>query len=100
MKKRMPVPGSEKKMLPNAKAIGKLDPIKEIQITVLVRRGTSGAGERAQLRDVMMLGTLLPEEREYFDREEFAAARGANPADLDRIDTFAHEHNLTVVQTS
>src|SRR5438477_4315724 len=100
MKKRMLVPGSEKKMLPNAKAIGKLHPDKEIEITVLVRRGISGAGERAQRRDVMMLGTRLPEEREYFDREEFAAARGANPADLDRIDTFAHEHNLTVVQTS
>src|SRR5712671_4883959 len=100
MKNRMLVPGSEKRMLSNAKVTGKLDPKKEIEITILVRRRASGAGERAQHRDMMVLGTRLPEDREYFGREEFATARGADPADIERIDAFAHEHNLTVVQSS
>src|SRR5438477_4416712 len=100
MKNRKLVSASEKSMLPNAKVVGRLDPHTQIEITVLVRRRNSAAGQSAQRRDVMALGTRLPEERRYPSRGEFAATRGADPADMAKVDAFAQENNLTVVQTS
>src|SRR5438128_682337 len=100
MKNRKLIPGSEKRMLPSAKVIGKLDADKRIEITVLVRRRNSNSGDDEPGRAAIRLGTRLPAERRYLSREEFAAARGADPADLAKIDAFADEHNLTVVQTS
>ena len=100
MKNRKVIPGSEKRMLPSAKVIGKLDSDKRIEITVLVRRRNSESGDGETGRAAMRLGTRLPAERRYLSREEFAATHGADPADLAKIDAFAHEHNLTVVQTS
>ena len=44
--KRMTVPGSEKKALPTAKVVGDVDPNKRIEITVMLRPRTSGAGSR------------------------------------------------------
>src|SRR5439155_945775 len=73
---------------------------KRIEITVLVRRRNSDSGDGDAGQAAIRLGTRLPAERRYLSREEFTAARGADPADLAKIDAFAHEHNLTVVQTS
>src|SRR5262245_16604281 len=99
-KKREDVTGSEKAKLPTMKAIGKVDPKERIEITVLVRPRPSSEGAAAHTEGVMELGAQLPEERQYMSREEFAAQRGADPADITKIDEFAHEHNLTVVETS
>ncbi len=98
MKTRTPIPGSEKRMLPTAKIVGKVDPRKQIEITVLVRPRSSRDG--AQRMDAMELSARLPGERRYLSREEFAATRGADPDDLAKIDAFAHEHHLTVVRAS
>src|ERR1051325_1464545 len=100
MKNRKLIPGSDKRMLPGAKVIGKLDSDERIEITVLVRRRNSNSGDGEPGRVAMRLGTRLPAERRYLSRQEFVAERGADPADLEKIDRFAHEHNLTVVQTS
>ncbi len=44
------------------------------------------------------MAELLPKDRTYVTREEFAAKAGADPADLRLIDDFAREHNLTVME--
>ena len=101
--KRKTVPGSEKQALPHARVIGAVDPKERIEITLLVRPRPSGGGLRARAKmanDVIAMGSQLPEHRQYLSREEFAAERGADPDDLAKIDAFAHEHNLTVVQSS
>ncbi|MBO0861092.1 MAG: S8/S53 family peptidase [Chloracidobacterium sp.] len=99
-KKRKAVTGSEMAKLPTMKAIGAIDPKKWIEITVLVRPRPSSESAAAHTEGVMDLGAQPPEERQYMSREEFAVQRGADPADIAKIDEFAHEHNLTVVETS
>ena len=39
-------------------------------------------------------------ERTYLTREELAVRHGADAADLDRVEAFAHEHGLTVTHRS
>src|SRR5262245_24325299 len=99
-KKRKALTGSEKAKLPTMKAIGKVDPKERIEITVMARPRPSSESADAHIEGVMELGAQLPEDRQYLSREEFAAQRGADPADLAKIDEFAHEHSLTVVETS
>jgi len=43
---------------------------------------------------------LLPGKRKYLTREQFAARHGADSADLSKIAAFAHEHGLTIVESS
>src|SRR5258708_8168638 len=100
--KRAPVPGSEKNALPNAKASGAVDPNERIEVTVVIRRRT-GSGSRATkaaASEVMRGASKLPERRQYLAREAFAAERGAAPEDVVKVETFAREHNLTVVEVS
>jgi kumamolisin len=41
-----------------------------------------------------------PHRRKYLTRGEFAASYGANPEDLAKIEAFAHQQNLTVIEAS
>jgi len=38
--------------------------------------------------------------QQYLSREEFAAAYGADAADLAKVEAFAHQHGLRVVESS
>ena len=102
-KTRTTVPGSEKKTLPNAKVIGAVDPNDRIEVTVVIRPRTSGGSSRAPkaaAEEAMKKGSQLPEQRQYISREAFAAQRGAHPEDVAKVEAFAQEHNLTVVEVS
>jgi kumamolisin len=100
-KKRQVVPGSERVALPQqAKAAGAIDSEERIQITVLVRPRSERGAVRARERDMLEMSAQLPEDRQYMSREEFADQHGADPDDLAKIDAFAHDHDLTVVQVS
>src|SRR5450755_3112276 len=102
-KKRVTVPGSEKRALPKAKVVGDVDPVARIEITVIVRPRTSGAGglnAKAATAAAMSAGAQEPARRQYLSREEFEAERGADPKDIAAIEDFAHQHNLTVVEVS
>ena len=100
--KRTIVAGSEKKALPHAKVTGALDPNERIEVTVILRP-RSGAGSRtakAAANQAMTQALALPERRAYLTRETFAAARGAAPDDVEKVESFARDHNLTVVEAS
>jgi kumamolisin len=102
-KKRTVVPGSEKRALPNAKILGDVDPSERIEVTVVLRPRHSGGGAgapRTAAAATMELGAQLPAERHYISREDFAAERGADPADIQKVEAFAQEHRLTVVEAS
>ena len=93
MPKRVQLPGSERRPVPGAKAVGKVDPQQRIEITVQVRRKPG-----ADLgRTVGELASQKLGQRNYLTREELANAAGADPADFAKIDDFAHAHKLTVV---
>jgi len=100
-KKRQRLAGSERKMLPNAKAVGKVDPKERIEVAIMVRPKSPPQVASTHAEEAMSMGAALPEDRQYLNRgEQFAEQRGADPADFDKIEEFAHEHNLTVTMTS
>jgi kumamolisin len=99
-KSRTAVSGSQRAMLPNAKAVGPVDPNERIEITIMVRPRVAAGDAKSRSINAISLSERLPENREYLSREDFANQRGADAEDLAKIENFAHEHNLTVVQTS
>jgi kumamolisin len=94
---KVPIRGSERHPLPQARVVGSPDPEERLDVTVLVRRKPSDEELGAVLTN---MDARLPSERSYFDREELAAAHGADPDDLARVKAFAYEHNLDVGQES
>jgi kumamolisin len=93
--KRIAIRGSERSPLPGARRVGPADPGELVQVTVVVRRRPSSRGPALE-----EMGRLLPQERRHPSREEFAAVHGADPEDLARIEEFAHNHGLSVVESS
>ncbi len=82
------LPGSEKKPLPGAEPVGALSPNDTVSASVFVRPKSPvpdpppGPGQPCMTRD------------------EFALQHGANTQDLALVEQFAHEYQLTVVDSS
>jgi len=79
---RLPLAGSERTLPEDAEALGPIDPDEPAEITVVVRRRPGGVEPHSG-------GALLT-------RAQFAAARGADPDDLARVEEFATAHGLAV----
>jgi kumamolisin len=77
----------------NARAAGAIDAGERIQVTIRVRR-------RSPLPAMDSLSAARPTDRRPMTHEEFDANHGADPADLARIEDFASDHGLTVVESS
>jgi kumamolisin len=100
VKGRKTLPDSERKMLPGGKASGKNDPAQRIEITIMVRPRRGAQVPATHADSDALMAAKLPEERTYLTRDEFAKERGADPADFDLIGRFAHDHDLTITQSS
>ncbi len=85
--------GTEKKPLAGARRLGPVDAQERATVTVIVRPRRPLPVSRALL-------TAPIAQRQYLTRAELAERYGASPADLDRIEAFAHTHGLTVVHRS
>ncbi len=96
-KKRIPIPGSERAVLPGAHLVGPADPNERVQVTVLVRSRPSSKGLTPMIEDV---GARKPSERRHLSREEFAAMHGADPDDLRKVEAFSREYGLEIVETN
>jgi len=95
-KNRVALPGSERSTRPGSRVVGAPDPNQQIRISVLVRPRTP----LQNLRSAKELGATAPNKRRYMSRADFAAQYGADPNDLTKIEAFAHQHNLTVVEAN
>lgn len=95
-KNRIVIEGSERFERHGSRRVSAPDPNERIELSILVRRRNS----IKNIGWVKEMGSKLPHERQYLSREEFAATYGADNNDLKKIETFAHEHNLTVVEVS
>ena len=93
---RVPLSGSERFPRSGARQTGTPDPNEQIQVSIRLRLRTS----LATLKSSNALGATLPKDRQYLTREEFAARYGADPADVVKVEAFAHQYNLTVVDVS
>jgi kumamolisin len=90
------LPGSERTARPGSRVVGSPDPNEQINITVLLRPSKP----IQDLASAKELTAILPHQRNYMNREEFAAVYGADPGDLAKIEAFAQRHSLTVVEVS
>jgi kumamolisin len=81
--------------MPGAREIGPADPNEIIEVTIRLRPrgGKTPPVSSATLRQ-------LPTERHILTREELEKVHGADPASISRVETFAGQHGLTVVETS
>jgi kumamolisin len=79
---RIPLAGSDRKPVPEARELGPVAKDEVVRATVVLRR--RGA-------DPNISG-------EHHSREEYGVLHGAAPADLEAVEQFAHEHGLTVEQ--
>src|SRR5437667_4838584 len=91
---RVVLPGSERKPVPGAKPRAAADPERLIEVTVRLR------SREPRAQQLMEMGAQLPANRKYLSREDFSRVHGADPADVAKIDAFAHQHHLTVLRTS
>jgi kumamolisin len=87
----VPVQGSERVANPAARVIGPAAVDERGEVTVQVR-------SRTVLPSLDDLG--LHAGRGHMTREAFAATHGADPADLAKIEAFARQHGLRVVESS
>ncbi len=93
--KHVPLPGSERQPMTDARVTGNVDPNEVFEITVTVRPRSATEAEKEAL--LKQIETQPPSQREYLTREQFAEQFGANPADLDKVAQYAREHGLAVV---
>ena len=91
--KRIAISSSARKLPKGSKPVGAADPKQQMQVSVRIRAKHSATMDDAAM---MALGAQHPSDRQYVSREEFEAKSGADPADVAKIDDFAHEHGLNV----
>jgi kumamolisin len=96
---RHSVPGSARKPLPGARAIGAADPGERMEVTVLVhpKARDKVAKEAAAMIERRSEGRLSPEE-ERRARNNFHLLHDADPDDLDKVEQFARQYHLTAVE--
>ncbi|NEN83506.1 S53 family peptidase [Paenibacillus elgii] len=91
------VPGSERAAVQGSRKVGPADPNEQMSVTVVVRRPAADTAVTSMIEKV---GAQPLSERRHLTREEFASTHGANPADLSKVEKFAHEHNLQVKEVN
>jgi len=94
--KRIELRGSDRIPLHDAVAVGPVPREERFEVTVRLRR-------KAPLQSSAANGFQMdqkPGTRRYMTRDEYAAAHGADPADLAKVEAFAEAHGLVVVETS
>jgi kumamolisin len=84
---------SERAPLHGAQLMGEAPPEERIQVTLRLR---SRSSKKDPLKEEW--GDPLPQNRKYLTREEFEARHGADPQDFGKIENFATEHHLAVVE--
>ena len=93
----VPIPGSYRAAVSEAKRIGKANPKERIQVSIYARQNPRSLGTSEALNQA---GLEAPNDRRYLSKEEFAATYGADPEDVEKIVAWAKEKNLKVIDSS
>lgn len=84
--------GSDRKPMRGATKTGTVDPGEAMLVTVVLRQKKS-SDKHPSAEELVARG-------ERVSREEYEARYGADPADVKKVEAFAHAHGLTVQQVS
>jgi kumamolisin len=97
MSSYVPLPGSERTLLPQSRAAGSVDLSEVTSLTVRLR----SVGNPQELANKAYKIASAPlGERQYLSHEELDQQYGASQTDLDAVEHYANKHNLTVVHRS
>jgi kumamolisin len=88
----IPLKGSNKHLIPNSRVIGEAPP-GEFQVTVMVRRKAELPAAGAHIAHKVG-------DRTYLTRDQHTTRYGAEAADLQKVEAFAHQNGLRVTATS
>ncbi|MGT2476635.1 S53 family peptidase [Paraburkholderia terrae] len=97
MAQYVPLPGSQKNVLPDSRPAGPIDPSTPASVTVRLRSMDDPA---TLVQKAYELANTPLQDRKYLTHEELANQHGASKEDLDRIEQFAQQHDLRVVHRS
>ena len=90
---RVALPGSDRRAVAGAESVGRPNPGERLEVTVQVR---SKAGQAFN----EYVQSLAAGQRQPLSRQAFADQFGASTDDLSRVEEFARQHGLAVVETS
>jgi kumamolisin len=91
----IPIAGSTRRKLPEAKRIGRANPSKKIRISIYVRQNPALPTTRARITEE--LSRKLPRERRYLSDEQFAQIFGADEKELKQVQHWAKQKKLKVL---
>jgi kumamolisin len=92
------IPGSRRPSIPEAKLLGRSNSAQRIKLSIYARRNPHPP--EATVRSLDALKTDLPGKRRYLTTEQFNSVHGADPADLEKIATWAKANRLDVLESS
>jgi kumamolisin len=78
--------------------LGKPDPNQQIEVTLVVRRPASTATASSQEKVLALGAEIVKTRSRHLTHQEFEAKFGAEPDDLAKVESFAHEHGFTIVE--
>jgi kumamolisin len=87
----VPVPGSERTPVAGARKVGPAPQDERVEVTVVVRPRSS------EPLAIEQLAAQPPGQRQHIARRDYERTLGADPADMERVIAFAHEHRLEVL---
>jgi kumamolisin len=92
-KEFIPIAHSGLQHVAGARLVGRINPNETAEVLLYVRSAPSGG----KIRDAAdELGNMRVRERTHFSRSRFVNQFGADPADLEAVERFANENNLSV----
>src|SRR5919202_2635009 len=96
---RTAVPGSTTSAPIQARMVGPADRDEAITVTLILRRRKS-KGFAARVKRSTAASVKPSKRRAYLSRNEFENSFGADPKDIEKVEEFAHNHGLDVVEVS
>jgi kumamolisin len=94
-KKQLSLAGSERSPMRGAHETGPANPNEIVEVTLRLH---SRAGNAPIVKDEM--ASQLPTDRPIVTREEFEQVHGADPSSIARVEAFARENGLKIVEIS
>lgn len=92
----IPLPGSERHLLPQARVIADAAPDEPLSVTVYVKPRQAEMSDEA----LMQANFLPPQQRSYLSPDQVEELSGAEPEDLARVARWAVAQGLEVGETS
>lgn len=90
------LPGSERLPMLGATSMGPVPDDERFEVTVRIKRRLALEGKATE----SFHADKSPMRRKYLSHDEYAIKHGADPGDIAKVEAFAREHGLVVVDSS